>query len=202
MTIADVQRVRKVVLGLVILGGVALFALGTCAYEHAQSPHAIIKWMGVLALVICIFGRTWCALYIGGRKIEQLVTSGPYSVSRNPLYFFSILGAIGAGAQFGSIVSGSVFGILTWAVFRLVVWQEEQILLQRHGATFESYAASVPRFLPKARLWRDSSVLTVRPRNVVTTFGDGILLMLFVPLSELFEHLQTSHVLPVLIRLP
>ncbi len=77
--------------------------------------------------MVCILGRTWTSLYIAGRKIEQFVTEGPYSVTRNPLYFFSILGGAGrggAGAQLGSIVSGLVFGVLAWMVFYVVVLQE------------------------------------------------------------------------------
>jgi protein-S-isoprenylcysteine O-methyltransferase Ste14 len=46
------------------------------------------------------------------RKIEELVTVGPYSVMRNPLYFFFILGGIGVGAQSGSVVVALICGVL------------------------------------------------------------------------------------------
>ncbi|MBX9846288.1 MAG: isoprenylcysteine carboxylmethyltransferase family protein [Xanthobacteraceae bacterium] len=202
MTIASVQLIRKAVLLLVVLGGVVLFAIGTCTYDHDRSVHMFVKWTGLSAMVVCVLGRTWCALYIGGRKIDDLVTVGPYSVVRNPLYWFSVLGTAGAGAQFGSILSALAFAAISLTVFRVVVAQEEKLLLMRHGQAFADYAALVPRFLPDPRLWKDMPLLTVRPGNVVRTFGDALLLMLFLPVSELFERLQLSGALPVLLRLP
>src|SRR5690242_19500682 len=38
--------------------------------------------------------RWWASLYIGGRKHQELVLDGPYSVCRNPLYLGSFLLAL------------------------------------------------------------------------------------------------------------
>jgi protein-S-isoprenylcysteine O-methyltransferase Ste14 len=46
---------------------------------------------GKLAAMIASH-RLWCSLYISGYKNSQLITSGPYSLCRNPLYFFSFVG--------------------------------------------------------------------------------------------------------------
>src|SRR6185503_15621877 len=147
-TIAEVQIVRKIVLGVAILLGVLLFALTNSRLEAANSTHEMIEWIGIVAIVICILGRTWASLYIAGRKIEQFVTDGPYSVMRNPLYFFSIIGTAGAGALLGSVVAGALFGALAWAVFYVVTLQEERVMAERYHGAFADYMASVPRFLP------------------------------------------------------
>jgi protein-S-isoprenylcysteine O-methyltransferase Ste14 len=202
MTIADVQIVRKIVLGVAVLIGVLLFAVTHASRASGTSAHEMIEWAGIVAIVACILGRTWCSLYIGGRKIEELVTVGPYSVMRNPLYFFSILGAAGAGAQLGSLVSGFIFGLLAWLVFYLEVLQEERVMAARYGADFAAYMAAVPRFLPNPRLWRDVPMLTVMPPKVVRTFVDAMWFLLAVPVAEGFEQLQSTGVLPVLLRLP
>lgn len=202
MTIADVQNVRKLVLGIAMLIGVMVFAVTTSRDQSGPASHEAIEWIGIVAIVICILGRTWCSLYIGGRKIVQFVTDGPYSVSRNPLYFFSILGAAGAGAQLGSLVSAVLFGTLAWLVFHVVVLKEETVLAERYGVAYASYRATVPRFLPNPRLWRDAPTLTVMPAKVLGTFADAMLFLLAVPIAESFELLQNLGLLPVLLRLP
>lgn len=202
MTIAEVQIVRKIVLGLAILLGALMFALTNSWLGATNSTHEMIEWVGIVAITVCILGRTWTSLYIAGRKIEQFVTEGPYSVMRNPLYFFSILGAVGAGAQLGSIVAGLVFGMLAWAVFYVVTLQEERLLAERYRGAFANYMATVPRFLPNPRLWRDVPTLTIVPPRIVRTFADAMMFLLSVPLAEGFEKLQNMGVLPVLFRLP
>jgi protein-S-isoprenylcysteine O-methyltransferase Ste14 len=202
MTIAEVQLVRKFVLALAVACGVLLYAVTNSVAPSGFAVHEMIEWIGIVLIVVCILGRTWCTLYIGGRKIEELVTDGPYSVSRNPLYFFSILGAAGVGAQLGSVAAGAVCAALAWLVFYVVVLQEERLLSARHGAAYANYLATVPRFLPNPALWRDLPTVTVRPPRVVRTFADAMLFLLAVPAAELFEYLQELHVLPVLLHLP
>ena len=147
-------------LGIAVLVGVLMFAFTNSVSDSGSTTHETIEWVGIVAIVTCILGRTWASLYIGGRKIEQFVINGPYSVMRNPLYFFSILGAAGAGAQLGSVVAGLIFGTLAWLVFYVVVLQEERLLADRYGEQFKAYMASVPRFLPNPWRWHDQPTLT------------------------------------------
>jgi protein-S-isoprenylcysteine O-methyltransferase Ste14 len=202
MIIAEVQLVRKAVLGVAVLVGVLMFALTNSRLQSGHTVHEMIEWVGIVAIVVCILGRTWSSLYIGGRKIDQFVTEGPYSVTRNPLYFFSIVGAAGAGAQLGSVVAGLLFGVLAWIVFYFVVIQEERLMAERYGSAFAAYIKSVPRFFPNPRLWRDVPTLTVMPPKVLRTFGDAMFMLLAVPVAEAFELLQNHGALPVLFRLP
>jgi protein-S-isoprenylcysteine O-methyltransferase Ste14 len=202
MTIAEVQLVRKFVLSMAVLAGMLLYAVTTSRVGVGVPSHEMIEWVGIVLIVTCILGRTWSTLYIGGRKIEELVVEGPYSVSRNPLYFFSILGAAGVGAQIGSVLAGVIFGALAWMVFYVVVLQEEALMSRRFGAVYENYKATVPRFLPRPALWRDAATVTVKPPRLLRTFADAMIFLLAVPLAEMFEQLQNMHLLPVLLRLP
>ena len=202
MNIAEVQLVRKGVLGVAVLVGILMYALTNSTHSAGGSSHEMIEWLGIVLIVVCILGRTWCTLYIGGRKNEEFVTEGPYSVSRNPLYFFSILGAAGAGAQLGSVVPAIVFGALAWMVFYVVVLREQHLLLNRYGAAYENYTATTPRFMPNPRLWRDAPSVTVKPPKMVRTFVDAMAFLLSVPVAEAFEQLQKIGILPVLMHLP
>jgi protein-S-isoprenylcysteine O-methyltransferase Ste14 len=202
MKITEVQTARKWVLGVAVCISLFVFAVSNSTLDRGIAIDKLIEWLGIVAIVICIAGRTWCSMYIGGRKIEELIMIGPYSIVRNPLYVFSIIGAMGAGAQHGSIVVALALGVVAWLVFYVVTLQEERVMAERYGAAFAAYQASVPRFLPKPSLWHDVPVLTIMPPKVVRTFGDAMFFLLVIPLADAFEHLQSIGILPVLFRLP
>lgn len=202
MNIASVQTIRKIVLFAASAVGIFMFAVTNSRYPSGGTIHEMIEWIGIVLIVICILGRTWASLYISGRKIDQLVTTGPYSMSRNPLYFFSILGAAGAGAQVGSVVLALVCGLLAFIVFFVVVLQEEQLLLRKYARRYRSYVAKVPRFVPKPSLWSDERTLTITPPRVLMTFADALVFLLAVPLAEGFEYLQEIGAIPVRLILP
>jgi protein-S-isoprenylcysteine O-methyltransferase Ste14 len=178
----------------------ALFIFG--ASRWSADVEDAIEWAGTVLIVICILGRTWCSLYIGGRKTSRLVTAGPYSVSRNPLYVFSVIGAVGIGAQLGAVSVAILAGIFAAIVHSLVVSQEERVMLASHGDVFRDYAARVPRFLPRLSGWKNVEMLEVPPRAVVTTFLDACFFLAAIPLAEFFEQLQRIGFIPVLLRLP
>jgi protein-S-isoprenylcysteine O-methyltransferase Ste14 len=105
-----VQVTRKIALGLGAIAALALVALVGSPVEWA-TIHESVEAIGLALILICIAGRCWCTLYIGGRKGAELVDIGPYSLCRNPLYFFSFLGAAGVGAQTGALTVALLFTI-------------------------------------------------------------------------------------------
>ncbi|MDQ2082751.1 hypothetical protein RA307_21395 [Xanthobacteraceae bacterium Astr-EGSB] len=117
---------------------------------------------------------------------------------RNPLYFFSIFGAAGIGAQAGSFAFACV-GIL---VFRTVAQQEEHLLLARHRQPYESYLKRVPRLILNPCLWQDEEWLTIRQSRVFATFADALLFLFAVPVATICDSLQEIGILPILASLP
>jgi len=202
LDIGRVQTLRKQTLAVVLCAGLAVCLLGQARWRPGSAVHELIEWLGVLLIVMCIIGRTWCTLYIGGRKDAELVTLGPYSISRNPLYLFSSLGAAGIGAQFGSIVLAVAAALVSITIFCLVIRQEEQVLSGIHGTPYDEYRQRVPLLVPRFSLWKDADVLEARPPRIVMTFIDASLMLLAVPISEVIEQLQGRAILPVLFHLP
>ena len=200
MDIATVQMARKLgfLVALASLG--VLFFFGTSRWPSPVDEA--IEWFGIVLIFVCICGRTWCSLYIGGRKISELVTAGPYSVSRNPLYVFSIIGAIGVGAQLGALTTAVLAGTFVWMVHLLVVVQEERLLSSEHGDAYRAYLVAVPRFLPRFAQWRDVDMLQVSPRVVTRTFLDACMFLAAIPVAEALDFLHQLGVLRVFFRLP
>lgn len=197
-----VQRRRKqfafgsgVFLLLVLLFTESMWASETTLHES-------LEMLGYLLILLCIAGRTWCSLYIGGRKKQVLVDQGPYSMSRNPLYLFSVFGGLGVGLQAGSVVSGLVLGLFVFALFSVVILQEEAFLKSRFPAEFAAYAARVPRWGPRFSAWQSEVEMTVHPRFVLVTFRDALWFLLAIPLLEVIEMLQGNGWLPVVLKVP
>jgi len=202
--IAAVQSVRKLV--LFVLGaaafGVLLFGQSIWADEGENNFHEIIELTGFAFILVAIIGRTWCSLYIGGRKKATVVDVGPYSISRNPLYVFSFIGAAGAGAQFGSVSAALAAAVVTVLVFAVVVRKEERFLAEKFGEPYLAYKARVPRFIPKFSLWRNVDMLEIRPHLVVRTFVDACVFLASIPLAEGIEMAQDHGILPILWMVP
>ena len=196
-----VQRRRKRVLGFASVTVLfAVLAVGSSWPEGSWTRRAIGD-AGILLILTAIVGRAWCSLYIGGRKKSELVQEGPYSLCRNPLYSFSIIGTFGALAQTGSILLALAFTVVTVLIFIPVVRQEEVYLSRAFPEAYEIYARPTPRFLPDPRLWRTSSELIIRPGLFVRTLLDGLPFLAAWPLFEFIGRLHDGP-LPPLLRLP
>jgi protein-S-isoprenylcysteine O-methyltransferase Ste14 len=83
------------------------------------------------------------------RKDETLATTGPYGLTRNPLYFGSAFLAAGFVVAAHSWPAG-VIVIAYFAVFYYAVMRsEERDVRERFGVAFDEYAARVPLFFPR-----------------------------------------------------
>ncbi|MFN6982342.1 MAG: methyltransferase family protein [Brevundimonas sp.] len=203
--IFDLQAVQKVRKGAVLIALLALVGLTMVSQSASgldSAMHEGIEALGLAAIVFAIVGRAWCSLYIGGRKKAEIVSRGPYSISRNPLYIFSFFGAFGIGAQSGSLTLALLFTLASLAVFYLTVRREEAWLSATFGAAYAAYKARTPRFLPKFALWRDEAELSIRPSFFLTTIRDGLVFLLAIPLFEAIDMAQAEGWLKVLAHLP
>jgi len=196
-----VQKIRKLAIGLSLLAAVVL-ALFTAGAWGDGAFHESIEAFGLGGIVIAIVGRAWCSLYIGGRKKAEIVSTGPYSISRNPLYVFSYAAAFGVGAQTGSLSLAVLFVTIAVVVFHFTIAREEAWLTEAFGQPYRDYMARTPRCGPDFRQWRDDGELVVRPRFFLTTIRYGLVFLAAVPIFEGVEMAQHAGWLPVLLHLP
>lgn len=196
------QRRRKTLIRVLAVLTLPLILMAEASADPDSIWRQSIEMLGLLFIVLGLLGRAWCSLYIGGRKSRQLVTVGPYSMSRNPLYLFSLVATAGLGAQTGSIVIALLAFLGAWLVFWPVIRHEEEILAKLFPTDYPDYRAHVPRLVPDIRRWADVGHLYVNPRLYRRTVLDSLVWLVLVPPVRLVGLLHESGILPVWIVLP
>ncbi len=102
---------------------------------------------GIALVVLGEIVRFWSAGYIA--KDAEITTGGPYAYVRNPLYFGSLLLAVGYGLISGLGLWGVGLMVGLFLVFHLAaILYEESFLTAKFGAPYLDYVRRVPRLLP------------------------------------------------------
>jgi protein-S-isoprenylcysteine O-methyltransferase Ste14 len=166
-----------------------------------ESAHEFIEIAGVLLVFVCMFGRMWSILYVGSKKSRELVTTGPYSMTRNPLYFFSTLGVVGIGLMFGSLLVAFGLGLITYVVLTATAAKEAAYLRTVFGPAYDAYSRRTPMFWPRRALYRDAPEVVFSPKALKRTLFDALPFLAAFPVIETVEYLQVTGTLPILMRL-
>lgn len=145
---------------------------------------------GLLLVAVASGGRSWCSLYVSGRKDAQLTTDGPYSLCRNPLYLFSAIGAIGVGLCTRTLTAPLLLIALFALYYPGIIRREEGRLSVLFGEDYRRYCASTPRFFPSARGWREPETWQVNPRRFRRHLVDDAMFIWVAALLAVIEGLQ------------
>jgi len=181
---------------------VALVLVSEPAFRETPMLHMVMRWTGYILVIIGAFGRIYCSAFIGGRKNDEVVRSGPFSIVRNPLYVFSFLAVVGIGLE------SEMFSFLALLVgvfvlyYPLVVIREEAFLKDRFGAAYETYLKEVPRWIPKFSLWSEPTQLDSMPKFIRRTAMDAAIFFLPLPCFIFITMAHAFHYVPVWVALP
>jgi protein-S-isoprenylcysteine O-methyltransferase Ste14 len=106
-------------------------------------------WLAVGAVIAAV-GLVVRAVASGHvDKNEELATTGPYALVRNPLYLGSIIVAIGFAVAARDAVIALVMVALFVLIYVPTILSEEEYLRNRF-TEFEAYAQAVPRLVPRS----------------------------------------------------
>ena len=185
------EKLRLPVSRLASAAAVLLLLISTNRWETRGEGIATgLFTLGMFLVAIGSLGRMWCSLYIAGYKDRVLITQGPYSMTRNPLYFFSVFGALGVGF----CTETFTFPVLLLAVmvlyYPLVVRKEEHRLRARFGRDFDEYARRVPAFFPNLALFSEPDSYLVKPVVYRRHMFSALWFVWIVGLLELAEGLK------------
>ena len=180
-----------------------LFGLVVFAYVLLAAPPTFFAaWIvelgelaGFVLLSAAAFGRLWCLVYIAGKKNKTLLTEGPYSITRNPLYVFSFLGAVGFGLAVENPWLAATIGVCFAVCYSTTVAYEEKRLLSIFGAAYAAYSARTPRWIPNFRLYHEPQTLIVCPAKIQRGILDAMWFLWAFWLWEVLEVLRKKGVL-------
>jgi len=103
----------------------------------------------------------WARLYIGARKSDEVVSEGPYSLCRHPLYLGSVLLVLSGALFLKSLVFAGAMAVLATMYFTWTVPAEEEYLMARLGEPYREYRRRVNRLWPSFRHFRTDSRIAV-----------------------------------------
>jgi len=171
--------------------------------SHEGKLFADVLFLAGLILIgIATTGRLWCALFISGHKRASVTTAGPYSITRNPLYFSSFIGFIGTGLCTETISFALAFALFFYPLYMFTINQEERYLGAKFGTEFADYCARTPRFFPNPRLYMEPETWVVSPGHFRRTMIDAVWFVWLIGVIELVEALHEHGMLGVWVYLP
>ena len=120
------------------------------ARRRPRAPFAVLLPWGYLQYRLCGAYRTRRGAGGPGMKRppERLVTSGPYALTRNPMYLGHLVFLAGLTLTTRSRVVGAVaVALLPW--FDARAREDEARLGELFGDDYERYRRAVPRWVPR-----------------------------------------------------
>jgi protein-S-isoprenylcysteine O-methyltransferase Ste14 len=134
---------------------ICVIALELVLHSASLSTFSVAPWGIVLLawgyLQYRLVGRYRLKLGGGGPGIaippERIVTQGPYSVVRNPMYLGHLIFMLGLALTFQSWLGLALF-VFHAVWFQRRILEDEARLLSLFGAPYEAYRARVKRWIP------------------------------------------------------
>ncbi len=140
---------------------------------------SIASWiLGAIIIISGEFLRFWGVSYAGSLtrtttsvKANELITSGPFSHVRNPLYIGNILIYVGFGILSLALFPYLPIVALVWFVFQytLIIGIEQEFLESKFGRIYEEYKENVPKIIPRLLPYK-----TYIEQNIEPDFKKGL----------------------------
>lgn len=149
--------IMKVLTGLLVVA-VLLFSISSTAYQYLEPiDYLNNEWIKYTGLFIVHAALIWIVIAqshmkqswrigIDEKNKTALVTTGLFSISRNPIFFGMILSTIGI---FLIIPNTIIFFVAatSYIVIQIQIRLEEEHLIKQHGISYSEYRKSVRRLI-------------------------------------------------------
>jgi protein-S-isoprenylcysteine O-methyltransferase Ste14 len=117
--------------------------------EYPHSPADLADWFSLAGIALVAMGvsfRSWAAGVL--QKNVALATIGPYRITRNPLYFGSLLMTLGFCTLIGDWDNALAMIALAIMLYWPKIRNEEAYLSLAFGEVWGEYVRKTPRLIP------------------------------------------------------
>jgi protein-S-isoprenylcysteine O-methyltransferase Ste14 len=166
-------------------------------YRPDTWGHFLLESAGWLLFTAGAALRWWSTLHVGGKKSRELISDGPYSITRNPIYLGTCLLTLSVAVLAQSLVFLVMVLLVATAYMGLTVLDEEQTLLAIHGEHFREYCQRVPRFFPNFRLLRLPKTIDVHVQGLTAELTRACRWVWIPLLCDLSTHLRCESWWPI-----
>ena len=132
-----------------------------------STSHQLDNALDFLGLIIVLEGNVLRMAARGHKKANsnksnQLVTRGPYTLVRNPMYLGSFLIGIGFILIAWPWWTLPIFALLFYLRFKKQIVKEEAFLNTAFGNEYKNYCSKTPRFFPSFKILSNA-----QPREIL-----------------------------------
>jgi len=136
------DTIMRLVLPFLVVG-LTLNILFPSAFSVGGSPH-LLKVISIIFMIPGIIIWLWSAALIVTRIPQnKLITSGPFSLVRHPLYTGVALLVLPWVGFFFNTWLGALIGIVMYIASRIYSPREEKLLSNNYGSAWDEYCRTV-----------------------------------------------------------
>lgn len=168
------KKILQHILGYIIGGSIALILIPYCIFRASRSldhltciqliPFSTLRY--IISIILLVFGLLFALWSIiiqniigkGGPlevvnieispKTQNLVVTGPYRYTRNPMLFGACMFYYAVAIYLNSIVALVIVTLFMIFMLIFVKLTEERRLLKEFGSEYEEYRQKVSMFVP------------------------------------------------------
>jgi protein-S-isoprenylcysteine O-methyltransferase Ste14 len=110
------------------------------------APPGLLFAAGLLVATLGNAGFAMTLFVFARGSSDQPLRTGPYRISRNPLYVSAALVFLGVCVSAGSLLLAAILAVLL-AFQHAMILAEERACTRKYGEPYIAYARNVPRYL-------------------------------------------------------
>ena len=192
---------RKLYTAIYLIFALVILLFTETHIQMGEPLFWLVNSLGLIFIFIAIVGRIYATIFLGGYKNKTLIDYDIYSATRNPLYLFSFIGAIGV----------ALFSMNYWImiatplVFLLIyiplIKREERFLQSEFGDDYKTYLQNTPLFLPK-RITKPipkGEFVEASPHLIKAAVGHSLLWLGLYFIFIIINMLYSFDILPLII---